>query len=267
MPPHPIQRQLARNYQAICRQRAHEDNESFCCCQRCCSHPAWPSGMRLNTSNKRRYLDIHLANSGADWIARILNGHPQRCAAVLGMSIEAFNDLHDQLINLGLLRNSKHVAASEKLALTLWILRTGNSQRQTMEIIQHSMDTISKYVWARDYHSNDAESPFIAAEPFMRSSMPYSILSSTTRWFPCLISPIFALPSCTTIPSTPWPSRNAWGPSMAPLYRSNPLLKMQLAIGIEKVVLRPMSWLHATSTCDSWLYMLAGRAVHRMARF
>jgi hypothetical protein len=110
--------------------------------------------------DKTRYLDFNYSHAGADWIARVLGGNPRRCPNVLGMSMEAFIDLENMLLDMGLLTHSRHVGASEKLAVTLYILRTACSQRQAMELIQHSHDTISRWVWAIPHHCYVAEAHY-----------------------------------------------------------------------------------------------------------
>jgi hypothetical protein len=94
--------------------------------------------------NKARYLEFEYTYSGMDWIAQILGGHPRRCPTILGMSVEAFKQLSELLQSEGLIAQSCYISVEVKLAVALYILRNAASLRQAMELVQHSLDTVSR---------------------------------------------------------------------------------------------------------------------------
>jgi len=83
--------------------------------------------------------------TGAAWVQELLNGHETRFYDALGMAKPVFLQLCHELQEHSGLQNSKHLGLAEKIAIFLWICRTGGSQRETREWFQHAPGTISMY--------------------------------------------------------------------------------------------------------------------------
>ncbi|KAF7324140.1 putative nuclease HARBI1-like protein [Mycena kentingensis (nom. inval.)] len=84
--------------------------------------------------------------TGALWLDELLCGHPDRIHQQLGMSAMMFLLLAAELVQLGGLENSKWVSAQEKLAIFVYWLVHGSSQRELCERFQRSGSTISIYL-------------------------------------------------------------------------------------------------------------------------
>ncbi|KAF7322186.1 putative nuclease HARBI1-like protein [Mycena kentingensis (nom. inval.)] len=82
--------------------------------------------------------------SGKGWLDEIIHGHKERCLYQLGMYPSAFCLLCWELMSAGLTHGSI-VFVPEKVAIFLYWMVHGSSQRELMERFQHSGDTISKY--------------------------------------------------------------------------------------------------------------------------
>lgn len=95
------------------------------------------------------YCKTPLNNSkltGAEWVRELALGHPSRCRNSLGVNKHVFTKLLDELKARAGLKDTKHVEASEQLAIFLYLATTGLSNRKTQERLQRSADTISKCV-------------------------------------------------------------------------------------------------------------------------
>ncbi|KAF7340828.1 putative nuclease HARBI1-like protein [Mycena sanguinolenta] len=84
--------------------------------------------------------------SGSLWIDEILLGHPDRCHRELGMSAALFLLLLAELVATGDLADSRFVSAQEQVAIFVYWLVHGSSQRELQERFQRSGDTISRYL-------------------------------------------------------------------------------------------------------------------------
>ncbi|KAF7370409.1 putative nuclease HARBI1-like protein [Mycena sanguinolenta] len=84
--------------------------------------------------------------SGSLWIDEILLGHPDRCHRELGMSTALFLLLLAELVATGDLADSRFVSAQEQVAIFVYWLVHGSSQRELQERFQRSGDTISRYL-------------------------------------------------------------------------------------------------------------------------
>ncbi|KAF7349567.1 putative nuclease HARBI1-like protein [Mycena sanguinolenta] len=84
--------------------------------------------------------------SGSLWIDEILLGHPDRCHRELGMSAALFLLLLAELVATGDLADSCFVSAQEQVAIFVYWLVHGSSQRELQERFQRSGDTISHYL-------------------------------------------------------------------------------------------------------------------------
>ncbi|KAF7348750.1 putative nuclease HARBI1-like protein [Mycena venus] len=84
--------------------------------------------------------------SGQIWLDEVLSGHPDRCRRELGMSALEFALLWAELVALGGLAESRYVTAQEQLAIFVYWMVHGSSQRELQERFQHSGDTISRYL-------------------------------------------------------------------------------------------------------------------------
>ena len=81
--------------------------------------------------------------SGEAWVLELLCGHPDRIRTELGVSLEVFNDLIQELHHLGY-NNSRYVSLEEQLAIFLYTCVTGLTIRHVGERFQRSNDTISR---------------------------------------------------------------------------------------------------------------------------
>ena len=84
------------------------------------------------------------ALTGHAWVCELLAGHPRRFHNMIGMSKHVFHKLVNELRLYAGLRDTKHIALEEQVALFLHICRTGGSQRDIQERFQHSPGTISR---------------------------------------------------------------------------------------------------------------------------
>jgi hypothetical protein len=83
------------------------------------------------------------ALSGEAWLLELLCGHPMRIRTELGMSVEVFDNLVQELRDIGY-QNSKHVSLEEQLAIFLYTCVTGMTIRHVGERFQRSNETISR---------------------------------------------------------------------------------------------------------------------------
>ena len=83
------------------------------------------------------------ALTGADWVLELLTGHPRRIHTELGVSVEVFQALVEELMHMGY-THSRHVSIHEQLAIFLYTCVTGLSIRHVGERFQRSNDTISR---------------------------------------------------------------------------------------------------------------------------
>jgi hypothetical protein len=84
------------------------------------------------------------ALSGADWVCKLLNGHPEHICNELGVHKHVFLALIEEL-KLAEHGPSWNVYLKEQLAIFLYTCVTGLSLRHVCECFQQSCDTISRY--------------------------------------------------------------------------------------------------------------------------
>ena len=84
--------------------------------------------------------------TGIAWVQELLNAHEMRFYDALGMAKPVFLRLCHELEEHSGLQNSKYLGLAEKVAIFLWVCRTGGSQRDARERFQHALGTISMYV-------------------------------------------------------------------------------------------------------------------------
>ena len=85
------------------------------------------------------------ALSGHAWVQELISGHPLQIKTELGMRLELFKCLVDELRDCGL-EDSRGVTLEEQLAIFLHTCVTGLSIRHVGERFQHANATISRYV-------------------------------------------------------------------------------------------------------------------------
>jgi hypothetical protein len=83
------------------------------------------------------------ALSGEAWLLELLCGHPNRIRTELGVSLEVFGNLVQELRDIGH-RNSRNVSLEEQLAIFLYMSVTGLTIRHVGERFQRSNETISR---------------------------------------------------------------------------------------------------------------------------
>jgi hypothetical protein len=83
------------------------------------------------------------ALSGEAWVLELLCGHPNRIRTELGMSVEVFSKLVQELRDIGY-QNSRNVSLEEQLAIFLYMSVTGLTIRHVGERFQRSNETISR---------------------------------------------------------------------------------------------------------------------------
>ena len=83
------------------------------------------------------------ALSGEAWLLELLCGHPNRIRTELGVSLEVFGNLVQELRDIGY-QNSRNVSLEEQLAIFLYMCVTGLTIRHVGERFQRSNDTISR---------------------------------------------------------------------------------------------------------------------------
>ncbi|XP_072066754.1 uncharacterized protein [Arachis hypogaea] len=81
---------------------------------------------------------------GHKWLKEILEGNNSRCCSVFRMEKDVFKRLcYDLKTNYGLCA-SRRISAAEMLAMFLFVLGGGNSNKSTKERFQHFGETISR---------------------------------------------------------------------------------------------------------------------------
>ena len=83
------------------------------------------------------------ALSGEAWVLEFLCGHPNRIHMELGVSVEVFSNLVQELRDIGY-QNSRNVSLEEQLAIFLYMCVTGLTIRHVGERFQRSNETISR---------------------------------------------------------------------------------------------------------------------------
>ncbi|XP_016196069.1 uncharacterized protein LOC107637139 [Arachis ipaensis] len=82
--------------------------------------------------------------TGNKWLKEILEGNNSRCCSMFRMEKDVFKRLcYDLKTNYGLCA-SRRISAAEMLAMFLFVLGGGNSNKSTKEWFQHSGETISR---------------------------------------------------------------------------------------------------------------------------
>ncbi|XP_016195468.1 putative nuclease HARBI1 [Arachis ipaensis] len=82
--------------------------------------------------------------TGNKWLKEILEGNNSRCCIIFRMEKDIFKRLcYDLETNYGLCA-SRRISAAETLAIFLFVLGGGNSNKSTKERFQHSGETISR---------------------------------------------------------------------------------------------------------------------------
>ncbi|KAF7372232.1 putative nuclease HARBI1 [Mycena venus] len=100
----------------------------------------------IDAAIQRTRLAIATAATTVIFFASELLGHPDRCRHELGMSALVFALLLAELVVTGDLMDSRYVTAQEQLAIFVYWMVHGSSQRELQERFQRSGDTISRYV-------------------------------------------------------------------------------------------------------------------------
>ena len=83
------------------------------------------------------------ALSGEAWVLELLCDHPDQICTELGVSLEVFSHLIQELQHFGY-HNSRHVFLEEQLAIFLYMCMTGLTIRHVGERFQRSNETISR---------------------------------------------------------------------------------------------------------------------------
>jgi hypothetical protein len=81
--------------------------------------------------------------SGQDWIDELLGGHPTHFRDQMGMAPHVFRKLLQVLRDKVGIADTKYVSAEEQLAIFLYMVVTGLSNRKIQARFQRSADTIS----------------------------------------------------------------------------------------------------------------------------
>lgn len=90
-------------------------------------------------------VSTHISRlSGYAWLGGLLTGNPARIQNILGVSKKVFYKLRDKLKRLNLVNHSRGIRAEEQLAIFLYVMRTGSSNRECMERFQRSGEIIEK---------------------------------------------------------------------------------------------------------------------------
>ena len=84
------------------------------------------------------------ALSGEAWVLELLCDHPDQIHTELGVSLEVFSKLIQELRHIGY-HSSRHVSLEEQLAIFLYMCVTGLTIRHVGERFQRSNDTISQW--------------------------------------------------------------------------------------------------------------------------
>jgi hypothetical protein len=85
------------------------------------------------------------ALTGAAWVLELLCGHPNRIRTELGVGVQTFNALIEELWDMGH-GDSRYVSLEEQLSIFLYMSVTGLTIRHVGERFQRSNDTISRLV-------------------------------------------------------------------------------------------------------------------------
>src|SRR5271155_96584 len=83
------------------------------------------------------------ALTGEAWVLELLCGHPNQIRTELGVSLDIFNALIQELRDFGY-TSSRHVSLEEQLAIFLYMCVTGLTIRHVGERFQRSNDSISR---------------------------------------------------------------------------------------------------------------------------
>ena len=83
------------------------------------------------------------ALTGEAWVLELLCGHPNRIRTELGVSLDVFNALIQELRDFGH-TSSRYVSLEEQLAIFLYMCVTGLTIRHVGERFQRSNDSISR---------------------------------------------------------------------------------------------------------------------------
>jgi hypothetical protein len=91
--------------------------------------------------------DYHTSKlTGAAWVDELVEGHPDRIWAELGVRLHVFLMLEQELrVTCGVEDSRRGVTVKEQLAIFLYMCVTGLSVKHVGERFQRSNDTISKY--------------------------------------------------------------------------------------------------------------------------
>ncbi|KAL6515134.1 hypothetical protein OROHE_018766 [Orobanche hederae] len=83
--------------------------------------------------------------TGAEYIHRILNGHPDLCKEQLRLHRDMFLKLVDLMVARKLLSDGRFIKVAEQVGICLYILAKGASYRDVADRFQHSIGAISMY--------------------------------------------------------------------------------------------------------------------------
>ncbi|MQM05560.1 hypothetical protein Taro_038377, partial [Colocasia esculenta] len=86
------------------------------------------------------------SHSGHIWIHEVMQGHERRCYNVFRLHPTTFMKLRDKLMERDLIRDSRYVTATEKLAIFMYAMGHGVASGAMCEHFQHSSETINKHV-------------------------------------------------------------------------------------------------------------------------
>ncbi|MQM18376.1 hypothetical protein Taro_051364, partial [Colocasia esculenta] len=86
------------------------------------------------------------SHTGHIWINEVLQGHERRCYNVFRLHPTTFMRLRDELMEIDLIRDSRYVKTTEKLAIFMYEMGHGVASGAMCEHFQHSTETISKHV-------------------------------------------------------------------------------------------------------------------------
>ena len=103
-------------------------------------------GLLMN-SLKGNYLKTRRNDSKmtcAHWVKELLQGHNGRFRSALGLRKHVFDKLLAELTRKAGLQDTRYRTAKEQLAIFLYMVTTGLSNRKTQEQVQRSADTVSK---------------------------------------------------------------------------------------------------------------------------
>ncbi|KAL6558591.1 hypothetical protein OROMI_018941 [Orobanche minor] len=98
----------------------------------------------IESTPTRRSLRIG-GESGAEYIHRLLNAHPDLFKEQLRLHRGMFIKLVDLMVARNLLSDGRFIKVAEQVGICIFILAKGASYRDAADVFKHSISTISKY--------------------------------------------------------------------------------------------------------------------------